>query len=157
MRGPAGDREIAVDDFLVGPYETALAPNEMLIEVRVPVRHRTSSAYAKVERRVGDWAIVAAGACLTLDGPTIAAARVGLTAVNPDPAAVAAVSDALVGYPPTPGVFAEASRLAAAACEPASDMRGSADYKRHLAAELTMRTLRTAADRVLTEPKPEGN
>lgn len=56
-KGPSGEREIAIDDFLVGPYETALAHNEVLIEVRIPLRHNTSSAYAKVERRVGDWAI----------------------------------------------------------------------------------------------------
>ncbi|CMR12332.1 carbon monoxide dehydrogenase%2C medium subunit [Mycobacterium tuberculosis] len=55
-KGPSGEREIAIDDFLVGPYETALAHNEVLIEVRIPLRHNTSSAYAKVERRVGDWA-----------------------------------------------------------------------------------------------------
>src|ERR1700741_3425413 len=93
-RGPSGEREISIDDFLTGPYETALNHNEMLVEVRIPVRHRTSSAYAKVERRVGDWAVVAAGAAVTLDGAAIAAARVGLTAVNPDPAAPAALSAA---------------------------------------------------------------
>jgi len=70
-RGPSGEREIAIDDFLQGPYETSLAHNEMLVEVRIPLRHSTSSAYAKVERRVGDWAVTAAGAAVTLDGDTI--------------------------------------------------------------------------------------
>ena len=147
-RGPSGEREIPIDDFLVGPYETALAYNEMLVEVRIPVRHNTSSAYAKVERRVGDWAVTAAGASLTLDGDAIAAARVGLTAVNPDAAALAELSTALVGRPATEEVFADAGRRAAQACEPATDMRGTAEYKRHLASELTIRTLRTAAERV---------
>lgn len=100
-KGPSGEREIAIDDFLVGPYETALAHNEVLIEVRIPLRHNTSSAYAKVERRVGDWAITAAGAAVTLDGQTILAARVGLTAVNPDPVALAELSAGLVGQPAT--------------------------------------------------------
>src|SRR6478672_1516863 len=77
VRGPAGERQIAIDDFEVGPYETSLGHNEMLIEVRIPVRHNTSSAYAKVERRVGDWAVTAAGAQVTLDGESIAAARLG--------------------------------------------------------------------------------
>src|SRR6476660_8445608 len=95
-RGPSGEREIPIDDFLTGPYETTLAYNEMLIEVRIPLRHNTSSAYAKVERRVGDWAVTAAGASVTLDDGTIAAARAGLTAVNADPAALAEVSAALV-------------------------------------------------------------
>jgi carbon-monoxide dehydrogenase medium subunit len=156
-RGPSGDREIAIDDFLEGPYETSLAHNEILVEVRIPLRHKTSSAYAKVERRVGDWAVTAAGAAITLDGDGIAAARVGLTAVNPDAAALAALSESLVGKPATEEVFAEAGARAAEACEPASDMRGSADYKRHLAAELTTRTLRTAVGRARNIPEPEGN
>jgi carbon-monoxide dehydrogenase medium subunit len=156
-RGPAGHREIAMDDFLVGPYETALAHNEVLVEVRIPVRDQTSSAYAKVERRVGDWAVTAAGAAITVVDDEIAAARVGLTAVNPDAAALAAVAQALVGRPPTEETFGDAGRLAAEACEPVTDMRGTADYKRHLAAELTVRTLRTAAERVRKIPEPEGN
>ncbi len=151
-RGPSGEREIPIDDFMAGPYETTLAPNEMLIEVRIPVRHNSSSAYAKVERRVGDWAVTAAGASLTLDGTgeeaQIAAARVDLTAVNSDPAGLAELSTSLVGRPASEEVFAEAGRRAAAACEPVTDVRGSAEYKRHLAAELTIRTLRTAAQRV---------
>ncbi|MFJ9363604.1 FAD binding domain-containing protein [Nocardia sp. NPDC101769] len=157
VRGPSGDREIAMDDFLVGPYETAMSHNELLIEIRIPVRHRTSSAYAKVERRVGDWAIAAAGATVTLHGETMAAARIGLTAVNPDPAALAVAADALIGVPPTEDVFAEAGRRASAACSPVSDARGSADYKRHLASELTIRVLRTAVERVLNESALEGN
>ncbi|MCP2292666.1 FAD binding domain-containing protein [Nocardia amikacinitolerans] len=157
VRGPSGEREIAMDDFLAGPYETAMSHNELLIEIRIPVRHRTSSAYAKVERRVGDWAIAAAGATVTLNDGAIAAARIGLTAVVPDPAALAAASDALIGRPATEEVFAEAGRRASAACAPVSDARGSADYKRHLASELTIRSLRTAVERVLNHPAPKGN
>ena len=156
-RGPSGEREIAIDEFLFGPYETALAYNELLIEVRIPLRHNTSSAYQKVERRVGDWAVTAAGAAVTLAGDLIAAARVGLTAVNPDPAALAELAAGLVGKPATEEVFAEAGRLAAQACDPAADVRGTAEYKRHLASELTIRTLRTAAERVRNQPQPEGN
>jgi len=156
-RGPSGEREIPMDDFLAGPYETALAHNEILVEARIPVRHNTSSAYAKVERRVGDWAVTAAGAAITLYGAAIAAARVGLTAVNPDQAALAELSAALVGQPATDEVFAEAGRRAASACDPVTDVRGTAEYKRHLASELTMRTLRTAAERVRNQPAPEGN
>jgi carbon-monoxide dehydrogenase medium subunit len=160
-RGPSGEREIPIDDFLAGPYETTLAYNEILVEVRIPVRHNTSSAYAKVERRVGDWAVTAAGASLTLAGKekeaAIAAARVGLTAVNPDPDALAELSAALVGQPATDEVFADAGRRAAAACDPATDIRGTAEYKRHLACELTIRTLRTATERVRNAPAPEGN
>jgi aerobic carbon-monoxide dehydrogenase medium subunit len=147
-RGTSGTREITIDDFHEGPYETSLAHNEMLIEVRIPLRLNTSSAYAKVERRVGDWAVAAAGAQVTLDGESIVAARVGLTAVNQDGAALRALADSLVGKPATEQTFADAGRMAAEACEPVSDMRGSADYKRHLASELTVRTLRTSVERV---------
>jgi carbon-monoxide dehydrogenase medium subunit len=147
-RGPSGMREIAIDDFLAGPYETSLAHNEILVEIRIPRRDNSSSAYAKVERRVGDWAVTAAGTALTLDGDRIDSARVGLTAVNADPAGLSAVSEALVGQPAIEQVFADAARRASAACAPVSDMRGSEAYKRHLANELTLRTLRTAAERV---------
>ena len=158
-RGPAGQREISIDDFHEGPYETSLAHNEMLTEVRIPLRHNSSSAYVKVERRVGDWAVAAAGAAVTLDKDhgAIVAARVGLTAVNPDAEGLRALADALAGRPATEATFAEAGRAAAAACEPVSDMRGSADYKRHLASELTIRTLRTSVDRVRNAPAPQGN
>jgi carbon-monoxide dehydrogenase medium subunit len=157
VRGPSGEREIAIDDFEVGPYETSMAHNEMLIEVRIPLRHHTSSAYAKVERRVGDWAVAAAGAQVTLDGGNIVAARLGLTAVYPDRDALAQVSAALVGRPATEETFTDAGRAAAQACEPVGDMRGSVEYKRHLASELTIRTLRTAVERVRNTPALEGN
>jgi len=160
-RGPSGERQIPIDHFVAGPYETTLAHNEILVEARIPVRLNTSSAYAKVERRVGDWAVTAAGASLTLAGTdkeaAIAAARVGLTAVNADPAALAELSASLVGQPATDEVFAEAGRRAAAACDPAADVRGTAEYKRHLASELTIRTLRTAAERVRNTVAREGN
>jgi aerobic carbon-monoxide dehydrogenase medium subunit len=156
-RGPSGEREIPIDDFLDGPYETSLAYNEMLVEVRIPLRLNSSSAYAKVERRVGDWAVAAAAAAVTLDGGTIAAARIGLTAVNTDADELAGVPGVLVGEAPTEELFAEAGRRAAAACAPVSDMRGSAEYKRHLAGELTVRTLRTAVARIRNTPALEGN
>lgn len=147
VRGPSGQREIGIDDFEVGPYETAREFNEMLIEVRIPVRPRSGSAYAKVERRVGDWAVAAAGAAVSLDGDTIASGKVGLTAVNADHEGLIAVSEALAGKPATEETFAEAARLAALACEPVTDQRGTAEYKRHLASELTLRTLRSAVAR----------
>lgn len=157
VRGPSGERQIAIDDFVAGPYETTLAYNEILVEARIPLRHNTSSAYAKVERRVGDWAVTAAGAAVTLAGDTIAAARVGLTAVNPNPAALAELAASLVGQPATEAVYAEAGRRAAQACEPVADIRGTAEYKRHLACELTIRTLRSAVERVRNQPPLEGN
>ena len=109
-RGPGGEREIDIDDFLLGPYETALAHNEMVIEVRVPLRLHTSSAYAKVERRVGDWAVAAAGATVTVEDGLIKAARVGLTAVEPDAEALRALAAELVGRPAEEQTYADAGR-----------------------------------------------
>jgi carbon-monoxide dehydrogenase medium subunit len=97
---------------------------------------------------VGDWAVTAAGAAITLDGDSIAAARVALTAVNPDRAALAELSASLAGQPASEETFAGAGRRAGEACDPVTDVRGTAEYKRHLASELTLRTLRTAAERV---------
>ncbi|MDH6283197.1 FAD binding domain-containing protein [Prescottella agglutinans] len=147
IRGPTGVREVPMPDFLVGPYETAVQGNEILIEVRIPRVRSGSSAYTKVERRVGDWAIAAAGAALSLDGDRIGEASVGLTAVEPDADRVAAIGEFLRGQPATEETFRRTGELAGQACEPVTDPRGTAAYKRHLADELTVRSLRTAVER----------
>ncbi len=147
IRGPTGVREVPMTEFLVGPYETAVRGNEILIEVRIPRDRSGSSAYTKAKRRVGDWAIAAAGAALWLDGDRIGGASVGLTAVEPDANRVAAIGEFLSGQPATEETFRRAGRLAGQACEPVTDPRGTAAYKRHLADELTVRSLRTAAER----------
>jgi carbon-monoxide dehydrogenase medium subunit len=121
--------------------------NEILIEVRIPRVRSGSSAYTKAKRRVGDWAIAAAGAALWLNGDRIGGASVGLTAVEPDADRVAAIGEFLSGQPATEETFRRAGRLAGQACEPVTDPRGTAAYKRHLADELTVRSLRTAAER----------
>lgn len=149
VRGPSGTREIPMAEFHLGPYETAVSGNEILLEIRIPRRRHSSSAYAKVERRVGDWAITAAGAAVWMDGGVVAGAQVGLTAVNPDPLALAAIALDLEGEAPSEEVYRRAGEMAAQACEPVTDSRGTADYKRHLAAELTVRTLRTAVTRIV--------
>jgi carbon-monoxide dehydrogenase medium subunit len=121
----------------------------MLTEVRIPVRPHGSSAYAKVDRRAGDWAVTAAGAAIWLDGnDTIADARVGLAAVGPNTTGIPEVSAALRGRAPSEDAWAVAAEIAARSCRPVTDSRGTADYKRHLAGELTRRTLRTAWERV---------
>jgi len=149
IRSSSGERIVSMDDFHRGPYETAVGHAEMLTEVRIALRPHGSSAYAKVERRAGDWAVVAAGAAVWLDGSVIADARVGLAAVGPNTTGIPQISEALRGRTPSEEAWAEAGQLAAEHCRPITDGRGSADYKRHLAAELTHRTLRTAAERIL--------
>ena len=148
IRGAAGERVVTMEEFHRGPYQTAVADNEILTEVRIPVRPGGSSAYAKVERRAGDWAVVSCGGAVWMDGGVIADARVGLAAVGPNTTGLPAISAALRGRAPSEELFAEAGAIAAAESNPSTDQRGSADYKRHLADELTRRVLRTAVARI---------
>jgi carbon-monoxide dehydrogenase medium subunit len=148
IRGRTGERVVTMEEFYRGPYETAVEDGEMLIEIRVPVRPNGASAYEKVERRAGDWAIVSAGAAVWLDGEVIADARVGLAAVGPNTTGLPVVSEALRGRPPSEELYEQAGVLAAESCSPVTDMRGSADYKRHLARELTRRALRRSVTRI---------
>ena len=147
IRGPGGERILSMPDFHRGPYQTAVGQDELLCELRFPIRPRSGSAYEKVERRVGDWAVGAAGAAVVLaaDG-TIEDAAVGLTALGLDHTVDEAAA-VLRGKRPDEDLFAEAGRLAGAACDPVADQRGPVDYKRHLADELTRRVLRLACAR----------
>ena len=148
IRGPGGaERVVSMEEFHVGPYETAVGDAEMLVEIRLPVRPGGGSAYQKVERRAGDWAVVSAGAAIWLDAGTISDARVGLAAVGPNTTGIPEISAALRGQEPTESLFEQAGAIAARSCDPVTDQRGSADYKRHLAAELTRRALRRATER----------
>lgn len=148
IRGPDGERTVSLREFHTGPYETVVGPGELLTELRVPIRPGGSSAYQKVERRVGDWPLAAAGAALWLEGGRIVDAGIGLTAVRAEHFVAAEAEEALRGAVPSEEAFAEAGRIAAEHCEPVSDQRGPADYKRHLAGELTTRALRRAYERL---------
>jgi carbon-monoxide dehydrogenase medium subunit len=147
IRGGDGERIVDMDEFHVGPYRTAVADDELLMEVRVPRHPRSGSAYQKVARRVGDWAVAAAGAALTLDDRgRIDSAGVALAAVGGDIACAGAEAE-LRGATPSDELFAEVGRIAAASCSPVSDQRGSAEYKRHVAGVLTVRALQRAGGR----------
>ena len=150
IRSSTGERAVDMQEFHQGPYETAVGPAEMLVEIRVPMHARSGSAYAKVDRRVGDWAVVAAGASLTLDDDAIAEAGIALAAVGGEITSTEA-ERALLGKPPADELFARAAALAAAACDPVTDQRGSAEYKRHVAGVLVERVLRRAAARATRE------
>jgi carbon-monoxide dehydrogenase medium subunit len=119
----------------------------MLVEVRVPILPNAGSAYEKVERKTGDWAIAASGAALALVDGRIGTAGVGLAAVGVSAVGYRRAEEALVGREPSEEAFAEAGRIAAEDCDPVTDTRGTAAYKRHLAGELTGRALRRAAER----------
>jgi aerobic carbon-monoxide dehydrogenase medium subunit len=144
IQGPEGTRTVSAREFHTGPYETVVAPAELLTEIRITIRPGCGSAYEKVGRRVGDWPVGAAAAAVWLAGETISEAGLGLTAVGARNFAAAEAEEFLRGAPASEESFAEAGRIAAEHCRPSSDQRGPADYKRHLARELTARALRRA-------------
>ncbi|HEX6247883.1 MAG TPA: xanthine dehydrogenase family protein subunit M [Nocardioidaceae bacterium] len=147
LRSAHGERTVPAREFHAGPYETVLGDAEMLTEVRIPIRPGAGSAYDKVKRRAGDWAIAAAGAYVVMRDGDVADCGIGLTAVGAPHFCAPEAEDYLVGKPPTEEHVAEAARLAAEACNPRADQRGPAEYKRHLAGELTKRVLLRSVDR----------
>ena len=147
-QSPGGARLIPIDDFLVDTFETSLAPNEILTEIRVPQpSQRTGSAYVKLERKVGDYAIAAVGACVTLDGGVCSQVGIGLTNVGPKAIRATAAERYLVGQSPSDAAIREAARLAGEAAEPTADLRGPVEYKRAMVRTLTARALRAAVQR----------
>ncbi len=147
IKSTTGERLVAMTDFHVGPYETAVGDAEMLTEIRIPLKANSGSAYEKVERRAGDWAVVSSGAAVWMDGDVIADGRVGLAAVGPNTTSIGPVSQALRGAAPCEELYQQVGEIAAANCSPQTDQRGSAAYKKHLAMELTRRSLRRAVAR----------
>jgi carbon-monoxide dehydrogenase medium subunit len=148
VRSSGGTRTVSLREFHEGPYETVVGPAEILVELRFPIRPGCGSAYEKVERRVGDWAVAAAGAFVQL-GPdgAVSDCGIGLTAVGAPHFCAPAAEDALTGQQPTEENLAAAAQAAADATNPQADQRGPVDYKRHLARELTLRALRRSVGR----------
>jgi carbon-monoxide dehydrogenase medium subunit len=147
IRGSGGSRTVAVRELHTGPYETVVGDAEMLTHVRIPIRNGCGSAYEKVERRVGDWAIAAAAAVVWMEGGVVADAGIGLCAVGAEHFVSTAAEDVLRGQAPSEELIASAAAAAAAGCNPTTDQRGPAEYKRHLAGEMTARALRRAITR----------
>jgi aerobic carbon-monoxide dehydrogenase medium subunit len=150
IRGRDGERVLDMPSFHRGPYETAVGEAEMVTEIRIPLLPDTGSAYEKVERRVGDWAVAAAGVSVQVEGGAVVRAGIALAAVGAGVTSAEAEA-ALIGRPPSEESFAEAARIAAEHSSPVTDQRGTAEYKRHVAAELTRRALRRATARALSE------
>jgi carbon-monoxide dehydrogenase medium subunit len=146
-RGPNGERTIPISEFVVDFFTNALAPDEVVTELLIPVPSgRSGGAYQKLERKIGDYATVGVAAHLEFaaDG-TIAKAGIALTSVNPVNTKVPAAEQVLVGQPPSDELFAEVGALAAQAAEPRTDVRGSAEWKRNVVAVFTRRALSAAA------------
>jgi xanthine dehydrogenase FAD-binding subunit len=151
IAGPEGRRELPVEAFCTAPGRTALRRGELLVRLHVPPpRPHTGSAYLRfIPRNEMDIAVVGVGAQLTLDDrhAGCVAARIALAAVAPTPLFVPDAGAALIGRTPLPADIERAAALAQAAARPISDMRGDADYRRHLVGVLTRRALTLALAR----------
>jgi carbon-monoxide dehydrogenase medium subunit len=146
--GPQGRRVIPIDEFFVDTFVTSLAPDEVVVEVRIPAPAADAGgAYQKLERKVGDYAIAGVAVQLALDAEgAIRDAGIGLTNLGPMPIRASDAEQALIGGVPDDGLLTRAAELAAAAADPVDDLRGPADYKRAVTRTLARRALRTAVD-----------
>jgi carbon-monoxide dehydrogenase medium subunit len=150
-RSGSGERLIAARDFFLDTFTTAIEPTEVLTEIRIPRRVRgTGGAYTKLERKVGDFATCGAAVRLSIgaDG-AISMAGIGITGVAETPFAATDAEEILVGVPPHEELFQAAGAAAGAQARPGSDVRGNVEYKRAMAAEMTVRSLRSATQRAL--------
>jgi carbon-monoxide dehydrogenase medium subunit len=147
--GPKGERVIPVDKFFVGLFATALQPDEILTEVRIPAPPpRSGGAYVKLERKVGDYATAAVAAQVTLAASgTVERAGIGLTNAGPTPIKASAAEAYLRGKKPDAATVGEAARLAAQATSPTADRRGAVEYKREMARVMATRALKKALER----------
>ena len=151
LAGPGGTRDVPVAEFCTGPGTNILQPGELLVSLSLPPQPTKSScAYQRfIPRNEMDIAVAGAASWVQLDdaGETIQNARIALAAVAPTPVIAQEASDFLAGKPATEESFAEAGELAKKAASPISDMRGTDEYRVHLASVLTKRTLAIAIER----------
>lgn len=147
--GRTGERRIPIAAFFVGPFTTALKPDEILTEVRIPSPPaRSGGAYVKLERKVGDFATAAVAAQIALSASgTCAAAGIGLTNVGLTPIKARRAEEFLQGKRMDEEAIKHAARLAAEESQPESDLRGPAEYKEDLVRVLTGRALKKALER----------
>jgi aerobic carbon-monoxide dehydrogenase medium subunit len=149
-QGPAGRRSIPMSAFVSGPFENALAYDEVAVEAVIPAARGTrSGGYLKLERRVGDFATVGVAVAVETAGDVVARAGIALTGVGGATINCEEAAAALTGKPLTADTISAAAGLAAQAARPRTDHRGSAEYKRHM--------VRTFVERILTNPRHAGN
>ena len=153
-RSASGERTIPIVDFVVDFFTNSLEPGEMVTEVRVPAyAGPAGGAYLKLERKIGDYATVGVATHLVLDAAgNVAEAGLGLTAVHGHNLKVTEAEDMMAGQAPGSELFAEAAAIAARACDPDSNVRGPAGYKRAVVAEYTRRGFAQA----LAQARGEG-
>jgi aerobic carbon-monoxide dehydrogenase medium subunit len=149
LRSAAGERVVPADGFFVGTYDTLMRSDEIMTEIRIPVPAPGSGyCYAKLKRKVGDFATAAAAVVLRMNGESVKEVAIALTNVGPTPLKARAAEDSLRAKPLTDASIAAAAALAMNICDPAADQRGDAEYKTAMAGEMTQRALRTARSRV---------
>jgi aerobic carbon-monoxide dehydrogenase medium subunit len=154
-RGPGGMRAIPMAEFVTGPFQNVLDPDEIAVEAVIPAATGTrSGGYLKLERRVGDFATVGVAVALEMSGETVTKAGIALTGVGGSTIGATEAAGALTGRPLTPDSIAQAADLAAQAARPRTDHRGSAEYKRHMVHTFVVRLL-TRTDTVLAETAQE--
>ena len=147
-RSLAGERRIKVADFLLGPFQTALRPDELAVEARVPVpTGQAFGVYHKLERKVGDFATVGVGVFLELSGQSVARAGIGLTGVGGTNIKCVEAEHALIAGGLEDRTIEEVAELAARVAKPQTDQRGSAEYKRHMVYTYVVRALQAAMGR----------
>ena len=145
VEGPGGRRTVPASEFFVDYLQSALAPDELLVEVRVPKLTGWGVHYEKFQRVAQAWAIVGVAAAVRMENGAIAEARVGLTNMGPTPVRASAVEAALAGVAAEPGAVGAATAAAAEGTRPPSDLGGAADYRQHLAQVLARRAVLAAA------------
>jgi len=144
VAGPSGRRSVAARDFFTDIFTTALGPDEVLVEIRVPRLPGWTVHYEKFHRSAQAWAVVGVAAAVRRQNGSIAEARVALTNMGPTPVRASAVESALAGASDL-GTVKAAAAHAGEATSPPSDISGSAEYRRHLAGVLTARAVAAAA------------
>jgi carbon-monoxide dehydrogenase medium subunit len=146
-QGPDGQRTISIKEFVSGPFQTNLAPDEIAVEAIIPApRDTPTGGYLKLERRVGDFATAGVAVALETSGTTVTKAGVALTGVGGSTIDAADAAAALVGQSLTADGIERAAALAADAARPTTDHRGSAEYKRHIVHTFVIRILGRIAE-----------
>jgi aerobic carbon-monoxide dehydrogenase medium subunit len=145
LRGPKGERVVPADGFFRGTFQTQLAANEILAEIRVPVAPtNTGYAYCKLKRKTGDFATAAAAVQLQLDGKICKKATIALTNLGPTALKATAAAAVLVGQEIDDARIEQAAQKAMSICDPVEDLRGDREYKINMAGEMTRRAISLA-------------
>ncbi|MGH6917625.1 MAG: FAD binding domain-containing protein, partial [Geminicoccaceae bacterium] len=148
VRGPSSERTIAARDYYRAAFTTALSETEVLTTLRIPVPPAGHGwAYEKMKRKIGDYATAAAAVILAMDGGACREARIALTNLADVPLFAADAASALVGTAVDDAAIDKAARAAVAITDPASDLRGPAEFRRHVAGVMARRAIGRARTR----------